>query len=125
MTDACPPDESSHSSNSYTVNLTDPLYGLFSLTVVGALLFGIVWFGTQDQQVAAAYLITLFMLVAAPRPVLELQRQRARGAAPESDADQLARLTRVPGIVWVGLSLLVTLGCLALGGWWILRPVGG
>ncbi|OUS93518.1 M50 family metallopeptidase [Rhodococcus sp. NCIMB 12038] len=100
------------------------LYGLFSLTVVGALLFGLVWFGTQDQQVAAAYLITLFMLVAAPRPVLELQRQRARGAAPESDADQLARLTHVPGIVWVGLSLLVTLGCLALGGWWILRPVG-
>ncbi|MFZ2175265.1 MAG: M50 family metallopeptidase [Rhodococcus sp. (in: high G+C Gram-positive bacteria)] len=101
------------------------LFGLFSLTVVGALLFALVWFGAQDLQVAAAYLITLFMLVAAPRPVLELQRQRARGSAPESDADQLARLTHVPGIVWVVLFLSVTVACLVLGGWWILRPVGG
>lgn len=101
------------------------LYGLFSLTVVSALLFVLVWFGSRDLQVAAAYLITLFMLVAAPRPILELQSQRARGLARESDADQLARLTHVPGIVWVGLFLIVALGCLALGGWWILRPVGG
>jgi hypothetical protein len=100
------------------------LYGLFSLTVVGALLFGLVWLGTEQQQVAAAYLITSFMLVASPRPVIELQRSRARRAAPDSDADQLARLTRVPGIVWVGLFLLVNIGCLLLGGWWILRPVG-
>ena len=28
----------------------------------------------------------------------------------------LARLTRVPGIVWVGVFLAVTVGCLLLGG---------
>lgn len=99
------------------------LYGLASLVVVGGLLFALVWFGTQDQQVAAAYFLTLFMLVAAPRPVLELQRQRMRGAAPNSDADQLARLTVIPGVIWVALFLIVNVGCLVLGGLWIAGPV--
>ncbi|MDI9901643.1 M50 family metallopeptidase [Rhodococcus sp. IEGM 1409] len=102
------------------------LYGIFSLAVVGAVLFGLVWWGTQEQQVAAAYFLTLFLLFAGPRPVVELQRQRMRrGGAPDSDADQLARLSPIPAIVWVGLFLLVNVAVLVLGGWWILRPVGG
>jgi hypothetical protein len=28
----------------------------------------------------------------------------------------LARLTRLPGLLWVGFFLVVTLGCLLLGG---------
>lgn len=98
------------------------LYGLLSLTAVGALLFVLVWFGTQGQQVFAAYFVTLFMLIAAPRPVLELQRARWRGRAPDSDADQLARLTRIPALFWVLLSLALTVGCLVIGGWWIVEP---
>ncbi|MCX6473920.1 M50 family metallopeptidase, partial [Rhodococcus sp. (in: high G+C Gram-positive bacteria)] len=43
----------------------------------------------------------------------------------DSDADQLARLSPIPAIVWVGLFLLVNVAVLVLGGWWILRPVGG
>ena len=39
----------------------------------------------------------------APRPVLELQGERRRGRARTSDADLLARLTHVPGIVWVAV----------------------
>ncbi|MGC0366123.1 hypothetical protein ABH922_004107 [Rhodococcus sp. 27YEA15] len=101
------------------------LYGMFSLAVVGAVLFVLVWWGTQDQQVAAAYFLTLFLLFAGPRPVVELQRQRMRrGGAADSDADQLARLSPVPAIVWVVLFMLVNLSVLAVGGWWILRPVG-
>ncbi len=45
--------------------------------------------------------------------------------APNSDADELARLTHFPGLVWVGLFLLVTISCLVLGGGWIIRPVLG
>ena len=63
------------------------------------------------------------VLVAAPKTVLELQRQRRRGKARTSDADMLARLTRLPGIVWVGFFLLVDLAALLLGGRWILAPV--
>ncbi|ORI14780.1 hypothetical protein BJD99_00160 [Rhodococcus sp. 1163] len=99
------------------------VFGFISLVVFGALLFTVSWWGTGEQQVAAAYFITLFLLVAGPRPVLELQRSRSRGRARDSDADQLARLTFLPGIVWAGLFLVVTVGCLVLGGWWILRPV--
>ncbi|WP_037158951.1 M50 family metallopeptidase [Rhodococcoides fascians] len=99
------------------------VYGALSLVVVGAALFAVSWWGTGEQQVAAAYFITLFLLIAGPRPVLELQRSRSRGRARDSDADQLARLTFLPGIVWVGLFLLVTSGCLAVGAWRILAPV--
>ena len=67
--------------------------------------------------------ITFFLLIAGPRPVLELQKSRSAGRARDSDADQLARLTFLPGIVWVGLFLLVTVGSLALGAWRILVPV--
>jgi len=53
--------------------------------------------------------------------VTELQGKRRRGAGRDSDADQLARLTPLPGIVWVGLFLLVDVGALALGTLWLLR----
>ncbi|KJF24320.1 hypothetical protein C7T36_10840 [Rhodococcus sp. AD45-ID] len=100
------------------------LYGVFSLAVVGAALFALVWWGSAELQVAAAYFLTLFLLFAGPRPVVELQRQRSRrGGAPDSDADQLARLSPIPAIVWVTLFFVVNVGVLAVGGWWILRPV--
>lgn len=41
--------------------------------------------------------VAWLLLLAAPRPVLELMARRT----PGSDADQLARLTRVPEIVWL------------------------
>lgn len=99
------------------------VYGFISLVVVGALLFVVSWWGTGEQQVAAAYFITFFLLIAGPRPVVELQRSRRAGRARDSDADQLARLTFLPGIVWVGLFLLVTVGSLAVGAWRILVPI--
>jgi hypothetical protein len=71
--------------------------------------------------VAFAAVGTWFLLLAAPKAVLELQRARRRRAAPDSDADQLARLTRVPALVWVGAFLLVDLGALVLGGSWLVR----
>jgi len=54
--------------------------------------------------------------------VLELQRERWRGRARNSDADVLARLTRVPGVAWVLVFLGVTGGALALGASWLLGP---
>jgi len=66
-----------------------------------------------------AYLVTWFLLMAAPRPVLELAAQRRRRGVrgtPDSDADQLARCTGVPAAVWIALFLSVTVGALLLGG---------
>jgi hypothetical protein len=63
---------------------------------------------------------TWFLLLAAPRAVVELQAVRRRRGSPDSDADQLARLTRVPALLWVGVFLLVDVGALLLGGSWLL-----
>ena len=95
-------------------------YGLWSVLATGAVVFAATWWLPPDGQAAFAALATWFLLLAAPRTVLELQRSRRRRTAPDSDADQLARLTRVPGLFWVGVFLLVDVGALVLGGRWLL-----
>jgi hypothetical protein len=62
-----------------------------------------------------AYLLTWLLLLAAPKPVLELARSRRRGLARHSDADQLARLTGIAGGLWTTSFLLADLVGLAVG----------
>jgi hypothetical protein len=94
-------------------------FGLWSILVSAAVVFAVSWWLEPQVQSAFAYSLTWFLLLAAPRPVLELQRQRRSGGGASSDADQLARLTRLPAILWVGFFLLVTVGALAMGGRWM------
>jgi hypothetical protein len=96
-------------------------YGLWSVLVTGALVLAATWWLPAEGQAAFAHGVTWFLLLAAPKTVTELQGKRRRGAGRDSDADQLARLTRLPGTVWVGLFLLVDVGALALGTLWLLR----
>ncbi|MDQ3104950.1 MAG: M50 family metallopeptidase [Actinomycetota bacterium] len=97
-------------------------FGLWSVLVSGAVVLAVSWRLPGAAQSAFAYVLTWFLLLAAPRPVLELQGSRRR-RSQRSDADQLARLTRLPAIGWVGLFLVVTVGSLGLGGWWLLADV--
>ena len=97
-------------------------FGLYAVAVAGVAVFAVTWWGSGQLQSAAAYVGTWFLLVAAPRPVVELQLQRRRGRARTSDADLLARLTGLPGLVWVIVFFTVTLGCLFVGGGWLLAP---
>lgn len=94
-------------------------FGLWSVLVSAAAVFAVSWWLEPQLQSAFAYSLTWFLLLAAPRPVLELQRQRRGGRGSGSDADQLARLTRLPAIIWVGFFLVVTVGSLALGARWM------
>jgi hypothetical protein len=94
------------------------LFGLWSVLVFGALVFGVSWWGSAQVQTTFAHLLTWFLLLAAPRAVLELQRSRRGGQGRSSDADQLRRLTGVPALLWVGIFGLVTLACLAVGVMW-------
>jgi hypothetical protein len=64
-----------------------------------------------------AYAAVWFLLIGGVRPVLEVQRQRRRGAARSSDPDQLAGVTGAPASLWVAFFLLVCIGSLAAGGW--------
>jgi hypothetical protein len=95
-------------------------FGLYAVAVAGVAVVAVSWWGSGQLQSAAAYVGTWFLLLAASRPVVELQLQRRRGRARTSDADLLARLTRLPGVVWVRVFLAVTLGCLFVGGRWLL-----
>ena len=94
-------------------------FGLWSVLVSAAVVFGVSWWLQPQVQSAFAYSLTWFLLLAAPRPVLELATQRRGSGATLSDADQLARLTRVPALVWVGFFLVATVGALALGARWM------
>jgi hypothetical protein len=96
------------------------VYGVFTVLLTGAVLFGVAWWTSAQVQAVFAHLITWFLLLGGVRPVAELQRKRRRGRARDSDADQLARLTGTPGLVWIGMFLLVNLGSLVLAVAWLL-----
>lgn len=91
-------------------------FGVVSVLTTGGIVFAVSWFAPTEVQAAFAYFGAAFLLLAGARPVIELQRLRARRQAPSSDADQLAHLTGVPGLVWVCFFGLVSLACLVLGG---------
>ena len=95
-------------------------YGLYAVLVVGVGVFALSWWASPPVQVVVVHVGTWFVLLAAPRAVLELQSHRRGGRARTSDADMLARLTRVQGIVWVGVFLLVNVAALVIGGGWLL-----
>ena len=94
-------------------------FGLWSVLLSAAAVFAVSWWLQPQLQSAFAYLLTWFLLLAAPRPVLELQTLRRCTSARSSDADQLARLTWVPAIAWVGFFLVVTVGSCVVGAGWM------
>lgn len=91
-------------------------FGLWSVAASGAAVLGVTWFGSAAVQGVFALLVTALLLLGALRAVLELGRSRSRSRGGQaSDADQLARLTHLPGVVWVGVFLVVGAGCAWLG----------
>lgn len=89
-------------------------FGLWVILVLGVGIFALNWWGAAEYQQIGAYLLTWFLLLAAPRPVLEMAQQR-RGRAKTSDADQLGRLTWIPALGWVVVFLALTGGGLVWG----------
>lgn len=100
-------------------------YGLWSVLVTGGIVFAATWWLPPAGQVVFAAVATWFLLLAAPRAVVELQRARRRRGARDSDADQLARLTPFPALSWVGVFLAVDVGALVLGATWLFDGTTG
>lgn len=90
-------------------------FGVWSVVVAGGLLAGVGTLLPVAAQSIVAVGLTLFLLLAAPRGVIDLHRVRRRRPGGATDADTLARLTRVPGIVWVGVFFVLTAASAALG----------
>jgi hypothetical protein len=89
-------------------------YGLLVLLLGGAGVLLLTWYGTDTVRSVAAYLIAWLLLLAAPRPLVELLTARRRRGRT-SDPDQLAGLTRVPAVLWTLLLLLANLAGLVVG----------
>ncbi|QGV78663.1 M50 family metallopeptidase [Streptomyces ficellus] len=95
-------------------------YGVLTVVLSGAAFLLVSWLTEPDVQAAFAYSAVWFLLLGGVRPVFELQRKRRHGGAPDSDADQLARLTNVPAALWLFFFHAVTLCSLIGGGRWLL-----
>jgi Peptidase M50B-like len=96
-------------------------YGMLAVLVTGGAIAAVGLLAAPEVQAGFGYTMTWFLLLGGVRPVLELQRERRQGGPRRTDADQLARLTRVPGAVWVLLFGLVAVAALAVSARWLIR----
>ncbi|MFI5802342.1 M50 family metallopeptidase [Streptomyces sp. NPDC051561] len=95
-------------------------YGVLTVVVTGAAFLLVSWLTSPDVQAGFAYTAVWFLLLGGVRPAFELQSKRRHGGAPDSDADQLARLTHVPPLMWLAMFHVVSLCALLGGGRWLL-----
>ena len=94
-------------------------YGVLAVLLTLGAVCAVTLLATAPVQAAFGYGAAWFLLFGGVRPVAELSRSRARarrrGRPAASDADQLARLTGVPGGVWVAVFGLVAVAALLAG----------
>ncbi|MEU6267007.1 M50 family metallopeptidase [Saccharopolyspora shandongensis] len=95
-------------------------YGVLSIVLTGGVIFAVSWFATPAWQALCCALFSWFLLFGGLRPIAELRRKRTGGRAPNSDADQLARLTGLPAGIWLAIWFLVGLVAVVIGGTWLL-----
>ncbi|MEC4018313.1 M50 family metallopeptidase [Streptomyces sp. H27-D2] len=95
-------------------------YGALTVILSGAAFFLVSWLTEASVQAAFAYGVVWFLLLGGVRPVFELQSKRRHGGAPDSDADQLSRLTHAPAAMWLFLFHAVSLCALVGGARWLL-----
>ncbi|MEI7034579.1 M50 family metallopeptidase [Streptomyces pratensis] len=96
------------------------VYGALTVILTGTVFLLVSWLASSNVQSAFAYTVVWFLLLGGVRPPFELQSKRRHGGAPDSDADQLARLTHAPAVLWLFLFHAVSLCSLSGGGRWLL-----
>ncbi|MFE9255483.1 M50 family metallopeptidase [Streptomyces sp. NPDC006879] len=95
-------------------------YGALTVLLTGGTFLLVSWLANSEVQAAFAFAVVWFLLIGGVRPVFELQAKRRHGGAPDSDADQLGRLTHVHPAMWLFLFHAVALCSLLGGGRWLL-----
>ncbi|AXE22892.1 M50 family peptidase [Streptomyces globosus] len=96
-------------------------YGALTMVLTGGTFVLVSWLAPAQVQAAFAYAAVWFLLLGGVRPVFELGAKRRHGGAPDSDADQLGRLTHTPAVLWLFLFHAVALCSLIGGGRWLLN----
>jgi hypothetical protein len=97
-------------------------FGLVVVALAGAAVAYLVWRSDDAVQGFAALALATFLLVGGPRTTVELWSSRRASRSRTSDADVLARLTRVPAAAWNALFVVATVGTL-VPAWTLLRDL--
>ncbi|MEV4468441.1 M50 family metallopeptidase [Nonomuraea sp. NPDC049504] len=98
------------------------VYGALILLVTGGAVFALIMYAPAEVQQVVALVAAWFLLFGGIRPIIELQHKRRRRQARDSDADQLARLTILPGGFYVFFFLLVALVSMVFGAY-LMNPL--
>jgi hypothetical protein len=96
-------------------------YGMLAVLATAAAVAVVCLFAPAVVQAGFGYTMTWFLLLGAVRPVIELARERRRSRTRRTDADQLARLTPVPGGAWVMVFGIFALSALAISASWLVH----
>jgi hypothetical protein len=99
------------------------VYGGLAIVATGAVIGAVVWWGTPRVQDHFAAALCWFLLIGGLRAVRELQRGLRRRRSGVTDAEMLARLTRLPTSAWAATFWVVSGACLAGGAWILLVAV--
>jgi hypothetical protein len=97
-------------------------FGLLVVALSGAVVGVLIWRAPSHTQDLAALAFAWFLLIAAPRTVLDLWSHRRRVRTRTTDADVLARLTHVPAPAWNAIFLVLTAAALT-GAIWLVDPL--
>lgn len=95
------------------------VYGFLVMVMAIGGVGWLAWSAPDPWRIGVAYGVAWLLLLGAVRAVVELHGSRRTAAGRTSDADALARSTRVPGALWVAVFWLVTVAC-AVGGAWLM-----
>ncbi|HEX2301199.1 MAG TPA: M50 family metallopeptidase [Pseudonocardiaceae bacterium] len=98
------------------------LYGALILLATGGAVFALIMYAPAEVQQVVALVAAWFLLFGGIRPIIELQQKRRRRQARDSDADQLARLTFLPGGFYVFFFFLVSVTSAVFGGY-LMNPL--
>ncbi len=96
-------------------------FGLWTVLVAGAVVGAVTWFADPAWQMRAALAVAALLVLGGLRAAVELPASRRRDGA--SDADQLARITRVPVAVWLLGFVLAGLAGVAAAGALLVAPL--
>ncbi len=95
------------------------LYGMLAVLVTAGTVAGVCLYASPEVQAGFGYAMTWFLLIGGVRPVVELHDRRKRGRDLRTDADQLARLTHMPGGAWVAIFGIFALAALGISARWL------
>ncbi|MBW4040559.1 MAG: M50 family metallopeptidase [Acidobacteria bacterium] len=96
-------------------------FGLWTVLVAGVLVGAVTWFADPVWQMRAALAVAALLVLGGLRAAVELPAARRRDGA--SDADQLARITRIPVGVWLLVFVLAGLAGAAAAGALLIAPL--